>query len=538
MLKNYFSARKKLYPQNVKGKFRSLKTKLNIIFLSIYCLTPFLKFDRGPNAQNQAVLIDIVNSKIYFFFIEIWAQETYYLAGILIISAVTLFFVTSLFGRIWCGYACFQTVWTDIFIAIERFFQGDRNQRIILDRKNNFQKYFRKALTHLCWIIVSIFTGLTFCSYFTDAFTLYQKLFRLEISLTIMYWSLGIGFMTYLMAGFAREHVCTYMCPYARFQSAMFDDNTLIISYDQKRGEPRGKHKQGDSFENRGHCIDCKQCVVVCPTGIDIRNGLQMECIACGLCIDACDDIMQKVGLPKGLIRYDTHANLTSPSKKNKFKLWRFRTFFYLTILITVCSLTLFSLANKSPVEISIIQERNPLYVKLSDGSIRNSYYLKITNKTHYEKNFIVKVKEPNYMDLKLQNYQNNDQNNLITIKAESSFVHKIYLTISPEKFIEINSSQGELNQALVMLEITDQLPYNNQLTSDNQLAENDLPNTIDQQSNNNQLAENDQLNSNPSANGDEQAKVFKQNPAPNPAPNPAKNPPTIHQVSVIFAYK
>ena len=216
--------------------------------------------------------------------------------------------------------------------------------------------------------------------------------------------------MTYIMAGFAREHVCTYMCPYARFQSAMFDNNTLIVSYDKKRGEPRDKLKQGESFENRGHCIDCKQCVVVCPTGIDIRNGLQMECIACGLCIDACDNVMEKVGLPKGLIRYDTLAHLNDPTPQKKFRFLQPRTFYYSFILILVGGLMLFSLIKKPQIETTLIQERNPLYITLSDGSIRNAYNLKIINKTHQVKNFKISLLRPNFGSLKIVNH---DENNL-----------------------------------------------------------------------------------------------------------------------------
>ena len=200
MFSDYFLAKKKLYPQRAKGRFRKLKNYLNFIFLSIYSLSSLIRYERGEGINNQAIMIDIPNSKAYFFFIEIWPQEVYYLASILIIMAVALFFITSLFGRIWCGYACFQTVWTDIFIAIERFFQGDRNQRIILDRKNNLNKYWRKTLTHLSWIILSFLTGLVFCSYFTGSVKLWQNASQLSLSSTILLWSTGIGFMTYLMA--------------------------------------------------------------------------------------------------------------------------------------------------------------------------------------------------------------------------------------------------------------------------------------------------------------------------------------------------
>ena len=403
MLEEYFAAKKRLYPQSVKGKIRRLKWLLNFIFLSIYFFSPFLRYDRGTNAPSQAILIDLPNSKAYFFGIEIWPQEVYYLMGILVIAAVALFFITSLFGRIWCGYACFQTVWTDIFIALEKVFQGDRNDRILLDRKNNFRKFWKKSLTHLSWILVSILTGYAFVCYFYDSIALTKNIFHGIFPLNALGWTLGIAGMTYLMAGFAREHVCTYMCPYSRFQSAMFDNNTLIISYDTKRGEPRGKISKDGNYEGRGHCIDCKQCVVVCPTGIDIRNGLQMECIACGLCVDACDNIMQKIGLPKGLIRYDTINHLLDPKPEKKFKIWQPRTFFYTAILLIACSLLLRSLVLKPTLELAAIPDRNPLFVTLSDGSVRNGYTIKISNKTHEQKTFALEITSPPGAVLKSQ---------------------------------------------------------------------------------------------------------------------------------------
>ena len=452
MLEKYFAPRKKLYPQNVKGRFRKLKSRLNLLFLSIYCFSPFMRFERGPSAPNQAILIDITNSKIYFFFIEIWAQEVFYLAGILILSAIALFFVTSLFGRVWCGYACPQTVWTDIFIAIERFFQGDRNDRILLDRKNNFRKFYKKILTHLSWIIISLVTGLVFVNYFNDSLLLAKKIANLnfdEISLKVLGWITGIGFMTYLMAGFAREQVCTYMCPYARFQSAMFDDNTLTISYDKKRGEDRGKWHRGESFENRGHCIDCKQCVVVCPTGIDIRNGLQMECIACGLCIDACDEVMHKVGLPKGLIRYDTLSHLLDPIPQKKFRFLQARTFYYSAILILVSTLMLMSLIYRPQIETSIFQERNPLFITLSDGSIRNVYNLKIINKNHEEKQFSLAISKPNFAEIKISNHNENK----LKIPAESAVDLKVFVTIPAQNISEITEEQLLIGMILEDLE-------------------------------------------------------------------------------------
>jgi cytochrome c oxidase accessory protein FixG len=437
MLEEYFAAKKRLYPQSVKGRFRKLKWVLNTIFLSIYLLTPFIRFDRGEGAPNQAILIDLPGSKAYFFWIEIWPQEVFYLAGILVIAAVALFFVTSLFGRIWCGYACFQTVWTDIFIALEQLFQGDRNTRIILDRKNNFNKFWRKAATHFSWILVSLITGYGFVMYFNDAISLPQNL-----NLNIIGWILGIAGMTYIMAGFAREHVCTYMCPYSRFQSAMFDQNTLIISYDKKRGEPRGKWDQDTSKKN-GHCIDCKQCVVVCPTGIDIRNGLQMECIACGLCIDACDNMMTKIGLPKGLIRYDTMAHLLDPKPEKKFKILKPRSFYYAAILTLVCGLMLRSLIYKPTTEISTIPDRNPIFVRLSDGSIRNGYTIKISNKTHQKKAFSLKINQPELAILK--------GSESFEVEPNTVGTFKIFVTL-PAEFLE----QSEEGRGLIEFVISD----------------------------------------------------------------------------------
>ena len=426
MLDDLFEAKKRLYPQNIKGRFRRLKWILNSVFLSIFLFAPFIRFDRPHTAPDQAILIDLPGSRAYFFFIEIWPQEVYYLAGILISAAIILFFITSLFGRIWCGYACFQTVWTDIFIALERFFQGDRNDRIILDRRNSFKKIWRKSMTHLSWIIVSLITGYGFVCYFMDAFLLTKNLIHGQASLTVLGWISGIAAMTYIMAGFAREHVCTYMCPYSRFQSAMFDKNTLIITYDEKRGEDRGKWRKNDSFQDRGHCIDCKQCVVVCPTGIDIRDGLQMECIACGLCVDACDDMMDKVGLPKGLIRYDTMDHIADPTPKKKFKILKPRTILYSSIIIFISTLMLRSLMLKTTLETSIIPDRNPLFVKMSNGSIRNGYTIKIMNKTHEQKIFSLVSSSPEQAILRLQN------GNLEYLKVEPNQhkAFKVYVTL------------------------------------------------------------------------------------------------------------
>jgi cytochrome c oxidase accessory protein FixG len=395
-----FAKQKKIYPRRVWGMFRKLKWLSMIVLLGIYYSAPWLRWNRGELAPNQAILIDLQHTRAYFFGIEIWPQEVYYITGILILAAVGLFFVTSLFGRVWCGYACPQTVWTDLFVWVERIVQGDRNARKKLDESPlSIEKIYKKGLTHIIWLIIGLCTGGAWVFYFNDAPTLMDQIVHFDVPWSVGSWIIGLTFSTYIMAGFAREQVCTYMCPYARFQSAMFDKNTLIIAYDKERGEPRGKHKAGDSWEGKGHCIDCDSCVVVCPMGIDIREGLQMECIACGLCIDACDNVMEKVGLPKGLIRYDTES-------KTPFNPFRPRTYWYSGILIIVGALILYSLFTRSPLELNVIHDRNPMFVTLSDGTIRNGYTLHILNKAHEDRIYKISVDGLEGASLKVQTNQ------------------------------------------------------------------------------------------------------------------------------------
>ncbi len=430
-----FSKQKTIYPRRVWGKYRKLKWLAMIVLLAIYYLSPWLRWDRGEGAPNQAILIDIVHTRAYFFGIEIWPQEVYYITGILILAAIGLFFVTSLFGRIWCGYACPQTVWTDLFVWVERIVQGDRNTRMKLDKSPwNFHKIYKKTLTHIIWVIIGLCTGGAWVFYFNDAPTLLDQIIHFDVPLSVGGWILGLTFSTYMMAGFAREQVCTYMCPYARFQSAMFDKDTLIISYDKKRGETRGHHKAGDSWEGRGHCIDCSSCVIVCPMGIDIREGLQMECIACGLCVDACNNVMDKIGLPRGLIRYDTE-NSTNDSKQYLKSLIRPRTFFYIAIITLVSSLMLYGLLNRQPLELTVQHDRNPVYVTLSNGQIRNGYNLIILNKTHDNQLYSLKLKNLDNASLHIQGGQEISADNLYVL-ADSVGHFRIFVTADkqPEK--------------------------------------------------------------------------------------------------------
>lgn len=402
----YFGKQKKIYPKRVSGKYRELKWLAMVSTLAIYYVTPFLRWDRGPYAPDQAVLIDLPASKAYWFWIEIWPQEVYILTGILILAAIALFFVTSLFGRVWCGYFCPQTVWTDLYIWVERIVQGDRFSRQKLQEGPwTWKKIYKLGFTHLLWVLIAWSTAGSFVLYFNDAPTLVASFINFDVSPTVLYFIVGLTFSTYLMAGFAREQVCTYMCPYARFQSAMFDKDTLIIGYDTQRGEPRGKHKAGTGWEGRGDCIDCTACVQVCPMGIDIRDGLQMECIACGLCVDACDGIMEKIGLPKGLIRYDTANHMSAPVKggKERFRFWHARTVYYASVIMIVGCIMLYALISRPPVELHVLHDRNPLFVQLSDGQIRNGYILKILNKTHMPKTYRLSLKnlEEFYINVK-----------------------------------------------------------------------------------------------------------------------------------------
>ena len=375
----------KIYPKRAHGRFRTIKWIVMAVTLGIYYVVPWLRWDRGSYLPDQAVLIDFPSRRFFFFFLEIWPQEFYYITGLLVLAALALFLVTALAGRVWCGYTCPQTVWTDLMIAVERLFQGDRNQRLRLDKNPwSFETLWRKGATHFSWLLIAIATGGAFVFYFADAPTLARQLASFEAPL-IAYSFIGIfTATTYLLGGIAREQVCIYMCPWPRIQGAMFDHDSLLISYRGWRGEPRGPHKIGQTWEGRGDCIDCGQCIAVCPTGIDIRNGAQLECIQCALCIDACNEIMDKVERPRGLIAYDTIRNLeTAPRGKPEMKFMRPRVLLYAGAFALVASIMVTAWTMRPDLEVSILHDRNPLYVKLSDGGIRNGYTIKVLNKLY-----------------------------------------------------------------------------------------------------------------------------------------------------------
>ncbi|MDJ0949572.1 MAG: cytochrome c oxidase accessory protein CcoG [Alphaproteobacteria bacterium] len=378
-----YAARNRVYPKRVEGLYRRLKWIALVVLLGIYYIAPWLRWDRGPGIPDQAFLVDMPNERAYFLFIEIWAQEVYYLTGVLILAAVGLFLVTALGGRVWCGYACPQTVWTDLFMWVERKIEGDRNARMKLDKQSlSGGKVVKKALKHGIWLLIALLTGGAWILYFNDAPTVTREIFTGQASSKVYFFVGLFTATTYTLAGWAREQVCTYMCPWPRFQAAMFDEDTLIVTYQAWRGEPRGKHHKGQSWEERGDCVACNQCVAVCPTGIDIRDGNQLECIGCGLCIDACDTVMDKIGRPRGLIKLDTNANQLRRAKGEspRLRFLRPRTVIYTLAMAAVAAVMIWGLTTRSSMHINVLHDRAPLYVPLSDGSIRNGYTIKISN--------------------------------------------------------------------------------------------------------------------------------------------------------------
>lgn len=377
-----------IIPRSVKGRFRNLKWTVLVLAYSVYFLLPWLRWER-ESGPSQAVLFDLVGRKFYLFDLVVYPQDIFWLAGLLMIAAYLLFFVTGLAGRAFCGYFCFQTLWTDVFVRIEKLVQGERPARIRLNKQGwNGEKALKLGLTHLLWLLVAFATGITFVMYWDDAFLLIEQFFLGDAPFAAYATTFFLMATTYVMAGIAREQVCTYMCPYSRFQSVMFDRDTLIVSYDSERGEGQaGRSKLGKSLktqedrEQAGHgdCIDCGYCVQVCPAGIDIRNGLQIQCISCALCIDACDTIMDSLGWDRGLVGYSSQR---VEEGGKKARLLRPKVIGYLSILLIACGLLVWSVGNQAPFDLTIHQERQPIFVQLSDGRIQNSYEIKVNNKT------------------------------------------------------------------------------------------------------------------------------------------------------------
>lgn len=383
---SHHSPRNHIYVREVKGRIENMRRGIGFVLMALFIVIPWLTWN-----GEQAVLLDILNQRFRIFSITLWPQDLTILAWIFMISAFALFLVTTLYGRVWCGFTCPQTTWTFIFMWFERKFEGTRHQRMKLDqRPMNLDKFLRKTAKHTAWILVALFTAITFVGYFTDMRTLVVDLFILKSSA----WATGcvvfFTFATYGNAGWMREIMCTHICPYARFQSAMFDKDTFIVAYDAQRGEPRGprRRKIDPATEDLGHCIDCQLCVQVCPTGIDIRNGLQYECINCGACVDACDDVMDKMNYPRNLISFTTEHQLEG----QRTKIFRFKSVGYGIALFVLTSLLAVNIAYRVPLEFDVIRDRNTLYRENQEGLIENVYTLRVINKSQLPQDYTLSV--------------------------------------------------------------------------------------------------------------------------------------------------
>ncbi|MEM8811148.1 MAG: cytochrome c oxidase accessory protein CcoG [Pseudomonadota bacterium] len=419
-----YAARQKIHPKRASGSFRSLKWIIMAITLGIYYITPWIRWDRGPYAPDQAVLVDMANRRFYFFFIEIWPHEFFFVAGMLVMAGIGLFLVTSTVGRAWCGYTCPQTVWVDLFLVVERFFEGERNARIRLDKAPiSGSKALKRTGKHVTWLVIAVATGGAWIFYFADAPTLAYQFVTFQAPFVAYATVAILTATTYVFGGLMREQVCTYMCPWPRVQAAMLDEHSLTVTYNDWRGEPRTRHakKAAAAGEAVGDCVDCNACVAVCPMGIDIRDGQQLECITCALCIDACDGVMEKIGREKGLISYatlNTYAGnmalatggvdggaidptrVREPDGKlsvhaEPFK-WsdviRPRTMIYTFIYAAIGIGLVTALLFRDRLDLHVLHDRNPVFTRLSDGSIRNGYEVKILNMELQPRDFTVTV--------------------------------------------------------------------------------------------------------------------------------------------------
>jgi cytochrome c oxidase accessory protein FixG len=422
-----YAAREPVFPRRVTGFFRSMKWWIMAVTLGVYYLTPWIRWDRGPNLPDQAVLIDMSGRRFFFFWIEIWPHEFYFIAGLLIMAGLGLFLFTSALGRVWCGYTCPQTVWTDLFILVERWVEGDRNARVRLWKAKWDAHKLRLRLTKwVLWILIGLATGGAWVFYFTDAPSLAVDLVQ-GTAHPIAYTTIGIlTATTVLFGGLAREQVCIYMCPWPRIQAAMMDEDTLTVAYRSWRGEPRGKGKTRDDL---GDCIDCNACVNVCPMGIDIRDGQQLACITCALCIDACDDIMDKVGKPRGLIDYMalTDEKLERAGGKGK-EIWqhilRPRTVLYTALWSLVGLGLVFALFIRADIDMTVAPVRNPVYVVLSDGAIRNTYEVRLRNKNGDDRPFHVSITSDEILRVQLEG----TDELVVMVPADETFMQRVYV--------------------------------------------------------------------------------------------------------------
>ena len=471
-----YAPREPIFPRRVNGRFRRLKWAIMAVTLGIYYVTPWIRWDRGPNLPDQAVLIDLANRRFYFFWIEIWPHEFYFVAGLLIMAGLGLFLFTSALGRVWCGYTCPQTVWTDLFLLVERWIEGDRNARLRLWKAPwSFHKARLRLTKWAVWLLISVATGGAWVFYFADAPTLMQQLVTFSAP-AVAYTTIAIlTATTFVFGGFMREQVCIYMCPWPRIQGAMMDEDTLTVGYRSWRGEPRAKGKRrramaeqavaglrtvGEAPARRsphipmpgrtlgqapaadaparefGDCIDCNACVNVCPMGIDIRDGQQMACITCALCIDACDEVMDKIGKPRGLIGYmalsdEARERSGLPPKPIWQHIFRTRTLLYTAAWAAFGLAMLWALFIRSDLTLTVEPVRNPPYVLLSDGSVRNAYTLRIRNQTGEDREVRVMLKSDDILRIGLE--EDGPVPNHVIVPANETLIARAYVTARPQ---------------------------------------------------------------------------------------------------------
>ncbi|MBF9030028.1 cytochrome c oxidase accessory protein CcoG [Rhodobacterales bacterium HKCCE3408] len=468
-----YAAREPIFPRRVSGFFRTLKWRIMILTLGIYYITPWIRWDRGPALPDQAVLVDLADRRFYFFWIEIWPHEFYFVAGLLIMAGLGLFLFTAALGRVWCGYACPQTVWTDLFLLVERWVEGDRNARLRLHKsKWDFRKWRLRLTKWSIWLVISVATGGAWIFYFADAPTLLRDLVTLQAP-PVAWTSIAIlTFTTFTFGGFMREQVCIYMCPWPRIQGAMMDDGTLTVAYREWRGEPRGKGLKRHAaqaevtraagpqiggrspvvpmqFRDRsgvirsqpvepsagpGDCIDCNACVNVCPMGIDIRDGQQLACITCALCIDACDEVMEKVGRPRGLIDYLalSDAPLERAGAEPQ-SLWRHvlrpRNVIYFALWSAIGLALIVALVLRPTLELTVSPVRNPVFVTLSDGSIRNAYDVRVRNRQGETNDVMLSLAADDGLTLDVEGADNS----AVEVEADTQRLIRLYVTAAPD---------------------------------------------------------------------------------------------------------
>jgi cytochrome c oxidase accessory protein FixG len=431
-----YAARKKVFPQAVSGRFRRIKWAFMAFALGLYYLLPFVRWDRGAGAPNQAVLVDLTHRRFYFLFIELWPQEVYYFTGLLIIAAFTLFLMNAVAGRVWCGYMCPQTVWTDLFYAIERWVEGDRRDRMIKDKAGwSVKRVWELGAKHFLWLMVAFGTGGAWVLYFADAPTLVRELVTFQASMTAYVWIGILTASTYLLAGTSREQVCVFMCPWPRIQAALTDEWALNVTYRGDRGEPRVSVKKAahlrEQGKQAGECIDCRQCAAVCPTGVDIRDGSQLACIQCGLCIDACDNVMKEIGRPTGLIAYDNDINAErrQAGLPEIYKLVRPRTILYAALICVVGAIMTTTLATKKFSGVNVLHDRNPLAVALSDGSVRNGYTVRLLNKNGEARSFRLRVEGLNGAHLKIAGATDDSDSPTVSVGPDQTLELRAMIT-------------------------------------------------------------------------------------------------------------